>query len=548
MASSEYNKITAVNSDFEFPAPVRDKLVEYVELNSNGTDSYYSLSNPRFNALPANHADKIEGAIALLASTVGECTLRIPFDVTLTRSLTWDMNRVSLDFCGRTINAAALSGLTAIKVRNSAATPAVQTTRRFENFRMTGPGETNANSKAFRFFSDNGNPVRDLIISGGDISGFHTGQAYANKSYLIRNERVHFRNMQNYVHGEGSSGGTNTDYGENITFEQCVFGSNGTGNGTAFVMERADMDVNANSCSFDFLQKIGLVTEGFLHLNQCHFELRGALTAPPFETGVSSYARIDINGGRLQHNAPAPSEYPPYWFKMDNPSWGGGISIRGLAMQEVFSSTHFLGTGPGRLRTSQIVLPSGTNGSGYGQGDLLTTRAQNRLIDPLFASASPLDAKITSATGTITSAIASADVDISIVAGKLRLTKKTANAASIAFTVKAEQQRFYSCAFTLDSHTGSGTFSLGERWIGSYRQNANGYPDANRSDSRPTSTWDVATLPGITKAFGPTYNSSIATAWPREAPPWATHYQVLFNVGLLAPGTYDFSEVIITDL
>lgn len=520
---------------------------EYRE--SVGDKYTYDLDHPAISG--ETDDDRYASALALFRTFPRAGTLKVSRNTTITRTMTIDTGRMSVDFQGNDVNAAAVGGNVAILLTNTFSDTATKNSQTIKNAFLIGPGQTVANSIGVRHFSAaGGGHSRDYSVEGFDIRGFENGMSYGKNSYLIRHRRVQFRSNKRHCRIESSSE-ENTNYGEQYSFIECVFGS---GSDTqAFWMDRADADVNVFASSFDFLQSLALITNGQLSLYGCHVELRDVIPGPIVDVGPSPYAQFMMDGGKIMHSGGlTASNNPTHYFRSRGTSWGGGITLNKVFLQMIYGTSGFLCDGPGAFRTSDIVLQSGTDGSGYGQGTILTSQAKNLLRDPGFTLTPQIDAYIRSSAGAITSKTSSADVDISNVNGRLRLRKKTTAAASVEIRIPIQHGKFYGNGFTLATYVldtpgsagDNATLQYGDLWFASRTSDSNGVPVTDRIQSRPSASWAVSTLPNNPKLF-----SAIgADMIPRLAPLWADSILLRFTISNLQPGIYDFAEVIVTEL
>lgn len=546
-----YDKIPGINEANQFPPSVREGIAASLEIKALFDEASKRVDGVRnlreFSG--ANPSQKIHNAISIMGASKTDSILQISDNLVLTEPIYPDLRYVSIDFTGCTVDASAITNGPAIQPKNTSASITGMNRHFIRNLVLKGPGKTVANSTAFRFYSEDPAKIQNIrgtLYENIEIHNFGKATSMGKNSYLLKFFNTHFYQCGTDFHVEDKDDptvGANSNYGENYQFFGCGFGSSDL----AIYMGTNDLtDVHMYGCSFDFNKKMAHVETGQLHLYGAHMEFDGVIPGPIITVGTHGSAHVNIQGGRLQHNNTVSSNVP-YWFESMNTFWSGGIHLSNVQFHYIFATSGFLCNGPGNFSTSNTSFPSGLNGSGYAMGTVLTSRANNRLFDPLFAQATHIDAMV-SVSSSITSAVASADVDITNVGGKLVLTKKTVGVGSeVSLYIPVQRDRFYASGFMLESHTGSGTMSQNEQFAAVRGSESFDRPKLLKTFSRGAATWNVTELVGVLKSFGPAYTGG-AAAWNRQAPPWATHFVVRMAVTNLAVGTYTFSEVVITDI
>lgn len=502
----------------------------------------------------ANHSQQLMNAVTALGAAAGESVLQVTEDIILTEPIELDIKNVSIDFNGKSI-ISRVKGQPTITVTNTTGAVLPMNRRFFKNLYMRGPGSTDPGSVAIRFATDDPKGVdnsRGALFENIEIESFETALSFGKNAYLIRFVNGHIYRCHTCIRVEDKAHDPalpNTNYGENIAFFGFSLGNSKLG---VYLGDNDLTDVNMYGCSFDFLQgggqRMAVVKSGQLNLTDAHIEINGALTAGPIiVTGPNSAGEVRIKGSRIQHNNEPPAD-ADYWFESLNPHDSGGITIADTTLHFVHAKSGVLCKGPGRFNTHNLSFPSGTNGSGYAAGTVLTTRAQNLLGDPGFTQSQNIDVQVLDANAT--SLTESPSHAITNEGGKLVLTKKTTGAGSFMISVPVVHGKFYAVGFQLGSYSTAdggapGRLRLQERFAVVRARDALGREIPVRTASRPEVGWDVPALSGVFKAQGPLYAGG-ATVASRMAPYWATHYQVVFPVSNLAPGRYVFDEILMT--
>ncbi len=501
-----------------------------------------------------NVAEQIQNAYTELSQKQGESILQISEDIVLNAPLTLDIKNVSIDFMGRKVNAGKIKDTHAFHVTNTTGKVLPMNRRVFSNLQLVGPGPVASRSMGIRFYTPDStgtDNARGAMFENLELEGFETGLSFGKNSYLLRFVNGHAYKCGTCIRVEDKHflGDENQNYGENYAFFGWSLGNSKLG---IYMGDNDLTDVNMYGCSFDFLQgggqRMAVVKSGQLNLTDAHIEINGALTAGPIiVTGPNSAGEVRIKGSRIQHNNEPPAD-ADYWFESLNPYDSGGITIADTTLHFVHAKSGVLCKGPGRFNTHNLSFPSGTNGSGYAAGTVLTTRAQNLLGDPGFTQSQNIDVQVLDANAT--SLTESPSHAITNEGGKLVLTKKTTGSGSFMISVPVVHGKFYAVGFQLGSYSTAdggapGRLRLQERFAVVRARDTLGREIPVRTASRPEVGWDVPALPGVFKAQGPLYAGG-ATVPSRMAPYWATHYQVVFPVSNLAPGRYVFDEILMT--
>lgn len=503
----------------------------------------------------ATAAQRLDSALQQLTNAGAESRLVITEDILLDETLILDLKAVSIDFAGHKVISRVKNG-PALLVGNSTGRVTPMNQRVITGLHLVGPGSTSAGSVGIRFMTDDPtgtNNSRGAAFYNLIIEEFETGLSFGKNAYLLKFINGHIFKCNTCVRVEDlhhDPALENTNYGENIGFYHFGFGNSKLG---FYLGDNALTDVNCTSCSFDFLQgggqRMAVVKSGQLNCSDAHIEFNGALTAgPAISVGPNSAAEVRINGGRIQHNNVPPAGVD-YWFESLNPHRSGGITLANVTMHFIEASSGVLCSGPGPFKTHNLSYPSGVDGSGFAAMTVLTSRANNLLADPTFSRAQNIDVQVLDADAT--SLTESSSHSIKNVNGKMVLTKKTTGPGSFMISVPAVPGKFYAAGFKLSSVTPSegaapGRFRLQERFAAvAPGADALGREKVTRTESRPEASWDAASLPGVWKAFGPIYAGG-KQVLSRSAPYWATRYQVVIPVSNLAPGVYEFEEILMT--
>lgn len=500
---------------------------------------------------------RFENAVSELSAQHGEATLQVSEDLVLNAPLELDLKNVSIDFQGKKLNAGRIKNDAAIKITNTTGRVLPMNRRAYRNLQLIGPGRTHAGSIGIRFYTKDAtgtDNARGALFENLEIDGFETGLSFGKNSYLIRFVNGHIYRCGACVRVEDKHflGDENQNYGENIAFFGYSFGNSDLG---VYLGDNDLTDVNMYACSFDFLQgggqRMAVVKSGQLNCTDAHIEFNGALTAGPIvEVGPHAAGEVRIKGSRIQHNNVPPANVD-YYFRSLNPYGSGGITITDSTLHFIQANSGYLCDGPGSFYTSNITFPSGVDGSWYGMGTVMTTRAQSLMLDPGFTLAEQADVQVMDREAT--TAASSPSVSVANRAGRLVITKHTTGAGSVAVTVPVERHRWYAQAFKMESFStvdgqAPGRLRLYDRFIASKASDALGRPLVLREQRRGESAWDVTSLSGVRKAFGGVFQGAGRQPVSRKAPPWATHYQVVIPVTNLAPGEYVFEELDVTAL
>lgn len=504
-----------------------------------------------------NDAERLNRATAFLAALTQDSVLNISEPLNLTETFFPNIAKVSYDFNGNTITCEGLKCDIAVKFVNTAPGLEALNRRFFKNFRLIGPGKGVIGSIGMRFHTDDATQnqnIRGLVIENAEIMKFDVGMSFGRNSYLITFMNGHSYESGTLVRIEDKNWpngtGNNRNYGENYRFFGWGFGSSQLG----VYMGTNDLtDINMFGCSFDFLQgggqKLCEVYSGQLHLVGTHIEFNGALTGPIITCGPTYSALVSVDGGRIQHNN-VPAANVNHYFESTNVYWGGGIRLNNVQMHYLFTNSGFLCTGPGQFSTSNLSFPSGTEGSGFAMGNVLTSLTNNELHDGSFAEVNNIDAIVTIGTGFV-SPTESAQVKVINRNGKMVFQKKdTGTPCQIVFTIPVTHGKYYASGLNLSKVSGEpmdmGSMRQNERFAAIRHIDTRGVYTTLRTKSRGDTEWTVKSLTESPKIFGPAYEGPGKKGWNRQAPSWATHYQVTVTLNTMAIGEYEFDMFVMT--
>lgn len=477
--------------------------------------------------------ERLKAAMSYWVGMRQEVTLTISRGFVLTDTVTVDTSYITLDFTTGNLDARTLIDRPAFLLTASSSSGYANNRVSIRGLRVLGPGSEYAESIGILFDTAKG-AVRGVGLYDLEVSGFGTGLEFGNNAFLLS-----FYNFHVYRCGTAISlpaGRTNA--GENIKFIGGGLGTsrlgifNGNPNG----------NLHFFATSIDFCVAAARADAGGIFLHQPHIEFNetgAASIAPHFVTGTSTSAKIVITGGHLFFHAPPTA---PYLFETNNEHWGGGISLSQLSMFNTSTTSGFLCGGSGRLKTRDILQYDG-NGTGSGNGALMTARASNKLIDGSFDLATPVDPFVNTADAT--SRTASPSLALQNAAGQLVVTRQSVGTnVSVAIDVPCTAGLTYASLFKIASTTSAGTLGVIESFIAVSGSDSRAIPLVVKSDARGQSNISMTTvaqnLP-YTRINGP-------TSWNRVAPPWATHFRLRLMFSAVKAGATVFDEIVITEL
>ncbi|SMH34643.1 hypothetical protein SAMN06295885_1016 [Rathayibacter oskolensis] len=459
-------------------------------------------------------------------------TLIISRGLTLTSPVDIDIAWVSLEMTGGAIDCSTITTGPALRFLNSSSSGYPYTRNSYRGLRLTGPGEGTA-SVGIRFDSPT-YPVRGVGFYGLEISDFGTGVEFLNNAYLFN-----FFSFSITDCGTGASmpsGAAN--YGENIKF----IGGEISACGRGIHNNNSNGNIHVTSTRFEDCGQAVRVEKGGVFLSECEVELgdRAASTKlPPFFTGTSTDAKVQVIGGRLTASSVCTAAS---FFETQNPSWGCGIVVVNFAIGTARTTTGYLIGGTGNVRLDQVVLEDSPS-SASNSGSLLTSPKNNKLIDGSFDLAVVADAFFTAPASTSRTAAGGATLTTS--AGKLIVTRTSASSpVVVAFDVPCVAGKVYANSLTVSGGTSSGTFTYSETFIAVIGQPTASIPSAAKSDVRESIQVSMDEL----KTRLPAALSFTAPSSTRAAPAWATHFRLSLDISRLSVGTVEISDVIVTEV
>jgi hypothetical protein len=399
--------------------------------------------------------------------------------------------------------------------------------------RLIGPGKKFRGSVGIQFDSESG-VVRGVGFFGLEIGAFGTGMSFENNAYLLSFYNFHvYRCHVGISMPEGKA-----NYGENIKFIGGGVGSSDLG------VYNANPNGNFHfiATSIDFCVAAARTEGGGIFFDQPHFEFNetGAESRRShFVTGEHNSSKIVISGGHLLfHSRPVGD----YIFETKNENWGGGINVSNLSMFNAYTATGFLCGGTGKFKTVNLI-PDDGNGSGSGNGAVMPSRAANILVDGTFGLTALVDPYVKSLSST--SRMSSPALKLRSVQGKLiAVVSGTGPKASIIFDVPCVAGMTYASAFTIAEVGAAGRIYVIESFVAAPRLDSMGRARDVRADARGQSALELSEAVGAT----PYVRVNGATAWNRQAPPWATHFRLQLSFEEVDEGTVTFSEVVMTGM
>lgn len=481
----------------------------------------------------ADDTAKLQAAIDAAVAAKEDRTIQVPRAITIDRTITWDAGYVSLEFHNSPVRS-TVAGAPTFHVLNSRTGLTANVNKSFSGIELRGPGRAVGGSLAFRFDSNSasGN-ARGVAFYNCEIRNFETSVLISNNAYLISFFNCHFWGYEVGIDMPVPA----SNYGENIRFIGSTFGSGGL----AVRNYNADGDIYLSGCSVDFVGKVAEARNGFISFNQCHIELRHSDVSAPIMSTHGSRSQIFVSNSRLMlHDGTVSASY---MFHTEGNDTGLGISITDTETFCLKSSTGILCSGTGKLYTRNVrTMDSG--GSGATNESVITSAANNRLIDPEFGAtlgyATVRDAFISSsgASDRVTSPSMRLD---QISPGRLRVIRPSDatgsdTAVRVVVPLTGDLSHEWASGFRLTAGPAVGTFTYVEGFMRADTVDSLQRPVSVRQDTRSVSTITLPESYPFSRYYG-------YTSWDRHERPWANYFFIQFNFSGVPSGVINFSDI-----
>ena len=375
---------------------------------------------------------------------------------------------------------------------------------------------------------DNTDNVSNCVIKNCEITRFKTGVVIGRNAYILRFLDTGIFLCTTCVH---QIPGKN-NYGENISFVDCVLGGGYTG----ILQENPEGTFNLVNTSIDFVTVFIDARNGRVDCSNCHFETdsRGDGTAYYYTRSDNSV--IHFFGGQQVINGTFTRNNMDYIFYTSQSSHGG-IYIDGLFSYILNAKSNFLCGGTGLLYINSIGR------SRFESGTVFKSIHHNKLADPTFANTTNLDFYISR--GNTTSRLSNSILDLINVDNKLRVNLKVNNGYNTYFStlVDLSSDRIYGASFTVNNIVGlnSGTLFLNLRFVKIRGYDSNGLPIIVRSENRINgSGFDLLSSNEHTFSI-----NGLDQFRNQQKPEWATHAMFEFSMTTSGAGSFDIAEAFV---
>lgn len=388
----------------------------------------------------ADDTGRLQRALDAIVSGGKRKTLSLKpgFTYTISSKLTVDMSYVSIVANGAQIDATAITSGEAINVKGSVAPPFYQSTNKIDGLRVYGAGKaTNTVGIKFQGVSTAAagiapNASSHLAFYGLNVEKFGTDVYFGSHAYILSFHNCDFFNAGTGLYSPSGTLNSDTDYGENITFNHCAIYSSDLG----YEFNNDAGSIMFRDCSIDYNTKMGK-SDGsvFILIDGGHIEHRHqGLTQAMFDIKGYSHLTLKnllfyiINDGYSGTDV-------PYLFDHSTANGSSELILDNVWLRNIRTTTNRICNGRIKMRNTILqftnyIQASDTENLARNGGSYESDSNMNTVFNVFIDG----DA------GTWTNKYNTSNVDVTVdsttgaVGTKsIKINKKTANASKVQF-------------------------------------------------------------------------------------------------------------------